>query len=267
VVFYEGVGWFRLIFPLAFVLYCSLFSGFWFWCLALVKKYRFAESLFFGITFCYFWFVDSFILSPFGKVQGYPLAFPLVPIMKKPELLFLVSYVGKWGMLLLLILLQISLVKGCLKKQWFLVTLCCLFPFGWGLFFTPETGLPAWVQKIHFEPLDKAIHQHERAQHLVAKLAGLKNIKLFIFPESYFPFVIDKKSNSLRILQGYILQNEQLIFFGANQIKKSNYFNCALLVDKCRIIYSYEKSHLIPFFEYNPYTMNQIGLFFKIFPY
>lgn len=265
VVFYEGAGLFRLIFPLVFVFYCSLFSGLWFVCLAHLKKYSFTNWLFLGITFCYFWFVDSLILSPFGRVQGYPLAFPLIPIMKFPELLFLVSSLGKWGMLLFLMAFQISFVKGFSHHKWFILSIICILPFLSGLFLTPQTYLPAWVQKIHFEPLDNTIHPHERAQHLVAKLTNLKTIKLFVLPESYFPFVINKKSNSLRVLQKYILQDKQHIIFGANQLKDNKLLNCALLVNKCRIIHSYEKSHLIPFFEYNPYTMKQIGLFFNFF--
>lgn len=267
VVYYEGVGSLRIVFPLLFVVYCSLYSGVWFWGLHKTASRNKADWYFVSITVFYFWFVDTLILSPFGKIQGYPLAFPLIPIMQLPQLLWSVSYVGKWVAFLFLIILQMGLVKGWVKRHYWFVAFLINTIFTSGFFLLPNISIPDWVNRIQFIPLNESVHPHERAQELVAQLVQQKSTKLFVFPESYFPFSINEQSNSLKILQNYLLQEKQYAFFGANQKINNNLYNAAFLIDQCRIIQSYEKSHLIPFFECNPYKMNQIGLFFNFFPH
>lgn len=265
VVYYEGSGSFRLLFPLFFVVYCALYSGFWFWILQKGTHENQTDWYFASITVLYFWFVDVLILSPFGRVQGYPLAFPLIPVMHIPQLLFCVSYLGKWGTLLCLIILQISLVKGWLDRRYWFLLIVISIPFSVGFFLVPITTVPDWVYNIKFIPLDESVHPHERAQQVATQLADNKVVKLFIFPESYFPFQINQQSNSLKILQNYLLQEQQYAFFGANRLINDHLYNAVFLIDQCRIIQSYEKSHLIPFFECNPYKMSQIRLFFNFF--
>ncbi len=263
VVLGQGVGLFRLLCPLLFMSYCALHSGIWFWAVQKVASCSVFTWVLMTVT--YFWWIDQGLFWIFGKFEGYLLAFPLVPLMSLPQMAYSISIIGKWGLLICLVIFQVLLVKSIQTRRTIVLTILCLLPFTYGFFVSHTETVPAWVKDTRFVPLPKEPDPYERAVNLVKTLANKPEVKLFVLPETFFPVPLTNKSLIIRILQDHILQNEQLCVVGTHKQINEKLYNSFFVLDQRRIILSYEKTHLIPFFEFNPYNGTPFATLFNFF--
>lgn len=261
VVYQQGYGTFRLLYPTLFVLYCSLFPGVWFLTVTyLQKRYQNYQKIFWIVgTFLYFLWIDKGLLSPFGRVEGLPLCFVLLPLFYKPVYAQLLGILGKWVSVVMLIMISVVIVEGYLKKMAQLSSLLLLF------FFTGEKSepLPGWFDNVVSITLDRKTTVQERLEIITQGLSEKKN-KLVILPESSISFFNNKGYESVYLLQQHMPEASAYIF-GTHILKEKKLFNTFIFCDRSRIIHSYEKSHLVPFFEYNPFNIFQYEFLFNFF--
>ncbi len=273
----EGHGQERVFFiltPFIFIGYAALYSGAWFY---LLHKASFFKQEFLRIvsiiiiTLLYFWSIDTFLLCPFGAMEGYPIVFPLVACAQLPKLLYLLPIVGKWFLMICMINIQllsayflsiIFLSQSTFKKKLFLLVLLLssLFPFFIGF------ALPDFTSKQEastFEFLEKIVvvvpsdnkdlSPYQRAQDLCQKMEQAQQdfpkVEIFFAPESAFPFCLNEYSTFVSLWTQNVLHKEKYFFCGTHLKKGKNVYNNVVLIHKCRIIQTYVKKHLIPFFE------------------
>lgn len=266
VVYQEGHGFFRLLYPTLFVFYCALFPGVWFLTVTyLQRRYQNYQKIFWiGGTFLYFFLIDKVLLFPFGRVEGLPLCFVLLPLFYKPVCAQLLGIVGKWASVVILIMMNVAILEGCAQKierfSGFLLCLVCFF-----LTISKKSEpLPAWFDDVISITLDRKTTVQERLE-IVRQRLPKEQDKILILPESFIP--LSKDTNNCTIaasLQQHLLQDSYCIF-GTHTQTKNELYNSFIFCDASRIILSYEKSHLIPFFEYNPFSVFQYEFLFNFF--
>ncbi len=275
VVVKRGTDYITVVFLLTcFALYCSLYSMLWLW--AVQKKPsndRFTQMIYRTIvTLFFFVAIDTFFLFPLGVVQGYPLFFPVIPLVNSTVGVFLITYIQQWFLFFLVIALQESIVFMFLCTSFSKIKKTIIFAlllsvFLWPIFFTP-------AQKQELRTLyntDEIVcilecksgnDPREHAQLLYELLLKARNtypqVKTFIMRESAFPFSLNEHLYVVEMWQKNIMQEGDSIIFGSAWKEGEECSNCFFCIDTCRITHRYEKSHLIPLFEYIP-----SNLFFK----
>jgi len=265
VVFEQGYGYFRLLYPTLFVVYCALYPGFWFLILKKLQGWyqKDQEFIWIVVTFLYFVSIDKALLFPFGKIEGLPLCFVLLPLFYKPVLAQLIGMFGKWPVVLGLIIISAVAIEGYSKKIWQLVGIFLLLLFLFSLISNKSEQLPAWFDKVISITFKPTATMQERLNIMTQKLSQEQG-KLLIFPESCVPFCNDTEHYGVSFLQQHLLQ-DSLCIFGMHTKKTEKLYNSFIFCDVSRIIVSYEKTHLIPFFEYNPFYFFQYGFYFDFF--
>lgn len=259
VLYWQGSGIVQFFLLLFLLVYCSLYAGFWvISCSWATKNYGAIGWM--VTTGLYFYIIHSILLWPFGAFQGYPLSFVLVPLCYRPESLALLVYCNKGVLVLCLILFQYFLVQ----KNYYLLLLS-IFPFLIGPLLHQKQTIPESLKKIQFVFLPEETDTQERMYHAIKQCSNKPNKTFFVFPESYFGTSLTENSYIIKTLHDNCLQEGQTMLFGTGLQKKSKNYNALFLMQYCRIIQTYEKSHLIPFFEYNPYQNNPIGIFTHFF--
>ena len=265
VVFEQGYGYFRLLYPTLFVVYCALYPGFWFLILKELQKrhQNYQQFIWIAGTFLYFLWIDKGLLFPFGRIEGLPLCFLLLPLFYKPVLAQLIGMLGKWPVVLALIIISAVAIEGYSKKIWQLVGICLLLLFLFSLISNKSEQLPAWFDKVISVTFKATATMQERLNIMTQKLSQEQD-KLLIFPESCVPFCNDTEHYGASLLQQHLLQGS-LCIFGTHTKKAEKLYNSFIFCNPSRIIISYEKTHLIPFFEYNPFYFFQYGFYFDFF--
>lgn len=259
VIYWQGSGAVRFLFLIILLLYGSLYAGFWFVsCSWATRNYGLIGWT--VSTVFYFYIIDTFLLWPFGILQGYPLSFIVTPLCYCPQLLTALIYCNKWVLVSCLIS-----VHYCVAQKKICLSLFFLIPFLIGPLLDQSKENPEWIKKIQFIFPPKTIDTEERMYHAIKECSTQKDAILFVLPESYFATYLTSESYLIKTLHDNCLQKKQTMLFGSGIEKEGKFYNAVFLVQYCRIIQTYEKSHLIPFFEYNPYQNNQIGIFTHFF--
>lgn len=98
-----------------------------------------------------------------------------------------------------------------------------------------------------------------------AHASGVSDVTHLIWPESPFPFVLDRTPQAMEAIQRLLPPGTTLIT-GAIRIEqdenRTRYFNTLHVIDKLGLRASYDKVHLVPFGEYLPFgeALRAIGL-------
>ncbi|MFS8507453.1 MAG: hypothetical protein LVQ75_05225 [Candidatus Babeliales bacterium] len=195
VVFEQGYGYFRLLYPTLFVVYCALYPGFWFLILKELQKrhQNYQQFIWIAGTFLYFLWIDKGLLFPFGRIEGLPLCFVLLPLFYKPVLAQLIGMLGKWPVVLALIIISAVAIEGYSKKIWQLVGICLLLLFLFSLISNKSEQLPAWFDKVISVTFKATATMQERLNIMTQK-SSQEQGKLLIFPESCVPFCNDTRT-------------------------------------------------------------------------
>lgn len=265
--YHQANGVWSLLAPLLLVVYCSFYCGLWFWLAQKISRYRYGLVGWLFLSCLYFWWVHCGVLWFTGVWQGYPLSFPLLPLLWLPQIALPINFFGKWATLILSLSFQILFVNGVMyHKKWFFGAFLCLVPFLSGFFIKERATVPAWVETLCYIPLQQTQpHWHDTLQELCItvekRLRSCAGRRCIVLPESALPFSVATNKLALQMLQENILANNNLLFCGGHKKEGGKLYNCFYSIDKRRIILCYEKSHLIPFFEYNPFSKGLFSFF------
>lgn len=243
-----GVGRFRYCAPVLIVGWFSFFSGLWFMLLTKTVSYKGYKKTLMqtSITTGYFMIIHTLVLWPFfGYPQGYPFVCPLIPLMYvcSPALLPLIRTAG---LLFVLIGIQVLFVQ---KTKLALLAI--------GLFFLSEKQrVGDWKKEMlctaqkwtYVEPYERA---QEICHHLIVCKERYPEKKIIILPESTFPFVLTEHLYAVKMWTENALHNDTYLILGGYRREGGKLFNTFFATHQGRIIYYYDKTHLIPFFEQN----------------
>lgn len=95
--------------------------------------------------------------------------------------------------------------------------------------------------------------------------SGVSDVTHLIWPESPFPFVLDRTPQAMEAIQRLLPPGTTLIT-GAIRVEqddnRTRYFNTLHVIDKLGLRASYDKVHLVPFGEYLPFesALRAVGL-------
>lgn len=101
-----------------------------------------------------------------------------------------------------------------------------------------------------------------------AHASGVADVTHLIWPESPFPFVLERTPQALEAIGRFLPATTQLITGSiraepvADEARRYRYFNSMQVLDKTGITASYDKVHLVPFGEYLPFegALRALGL-------
>lgn len=256
IVYKEGCGCFRIFAPFFLFFYFSFFVGIWFKVLS--YSYLFFKRELIGIvsiSLCFFFIMNELVLTPFDYVEGYPFIFPLVPLSRWPFLLNGIHIFNEYGLLAMWLFVQTGMAYFIVKRHvsYCLVTIVVFFPI-----FEPyrekATKMHEWDKKIAFiSSPEPGLGYWDSAQNICKKIIEARiqfpEIKLFVMPESAFPYSLRNDSEAVAMWVESGLSENQTLIIGSHQNENKRLRNTMFCIDKSRIILSYEKKHLVPFFE------------------
>ncbi|MFT6765381.1 MAG: apolipoprotein N-acyltransferase [Alteromonas naphthalenivorans] len=237
-----GTGWLRFGAPVATVFWFAILSGLWF----ILLKTRFI-IIRYTATIGFFFFIDSIVLFPFFNcLEGYPFALPLIPLMHGAHL-GLLPTLGKIGLLAGLILIQLLYAY-----QYFIVPIVVTGL----LFFTVPIKQQQgdWKdQCIGIAHMWKEQQPYERAQEichvLIDTIRKHPEKRVVVLPESVFPWPLHEHEYALKMWTDNALEQTRYLILGSYRKNNGKLLNTFYIVQRSRIIFYYDKTHLIPFFE------------------
>lgn len=101
-----------------------------------------------------------------------------------------------------------------------------------------------------------------------AHASGIGDVTHLIWPESPFPFVLERNARAIEAIRRFLPERTQLVT-GAVRVEPSEdparrfrYFNVMQVLNQSGIVASYDKVHLVPFGEYLPVEglLRRLGL-------
>lgn len=101
--------------------------------------------------FSFILIIDYISLLPFGRCEGYLLMHPLIPLMQFPPLVRLLSWCGKLGLTLLLVITWISFAASMVYKNKFTLLFCASTLLWWSaqsVIPLRTESVPTWVNTI-----------------------------------------------------------------------------------------------------------------------
>ena len=253
-------AWFMLVW------YFASLSGVWFWGVVTLRRYC---SLFFAWivgSIAYFWWLRTFGLLILGNVTGYCFALPLLPLAAHPHLLYCLSYVNGYILLLLLIGGQFFIAQFFYWRQlqFFKKIFLCCIPFFIG-FLIPhkKKGGDFFDNFGYLMPPTNRQHPLDIAQHLYTDMITLKeqfsSVKYFVTPESTIPFSLNLYPEIIELFQENILSDDNQLILGSYYENNNKLYNrLYFLSDNDKEIIFYDKKKLSPLVEFIP-------LFWKTF--
>ena len=246
------------VYALGFLGYFVFFSMLW-CALALFLK-RITKSWaagWFLSSFLYFsWIQTGFFYFLTGYLYGYPLACPLLPLIKVPAFLGLLPLLGWYGLLFALLCMQV----GVSQKKLVLIFVGSI-PFVLSFFIFNQTKVCEEQDKkiIMVSHMFYKKTPYERAQELYDLLYEMKRLhpyaQMFVLPESAFPFPLNIDQYAQELLtqacgDTYLVLGSH--YYCVDSKKKGCLYNSAYVLHQGRILYRYDKKLLLPFFEEQP---------------
>ncbi len=255
-----GKGPWGFLYAVSFLFYFSFFSALWFVTVCTLSRCTkkwwvgwVVSTVLYGVVV-----YKGMLYGLTGAWQGYPLAFPLLPLMEVSSLLGMLPYTGWFFLLIVFCCFQ----AGIAYKEKSLVLLGGLpFLLGWFLLDEKHEKQEGGL----IIPCAGFFHEtrpYERAQEVCDLLlkAEQKNpqAQVLVLSESAFPFPLQEHPYALLMWQGNGTLFEKYLAVPAHYRKsQTELHNSVYLLHKGRIIYRYDKKQLLPFFEkecsFNPF--------------
>jgi len=262
----QAAGWMRFVLPVLYVCLLSLYSGFWFFLMQYLKGYKPLTRMlgWSSLAVIHFWCINTLALWPLLGLHGQVLAFPLAPLTSILSILSLMFVLTKWGLLFLILLLQVSAIEGWYQKRLLVITAVCVLILGWSVITSKKGTLPEWFKTVSLVKgrIKERKNPYKAANKLTVEMQKLilekPETKVIITPEGYFPFFL-KKGRFTKMWQENVLGLDKILILGAHQKKDGKAYNTLFMLDERRIIQTYEKTTLIPFFESSLYNKKNKG--------
>ena len=246
------------LYALAFLGYFVFFSMMWF-LLALFLARRTGSWIVAWLLSSFFYFAcmhTGFFYFLTGYLYGYPLACPLLPLMRVPACLGLLPLVRWYGLLFALLCVQV----GIAQRKLVLIFVGSI-PFLLGLFIFSQTKLceerdqkVVIVSQMFYEktPYERAHELHDAVREMERLHPSAK---MFVLPESAFPFPLNRY-HYVQELLSQVCKDKYVVLgshFSCVDSKGRDFlYNSAYVLHKGRILYRYDKKLLLPFFEEQP---------------
>lgn len=265
-VFFKGYGCFRIALWLLTVAYSAFVSGIWFWATDFLKNKVGWLLSWLLVTVFYFSFMVYGSLFVCGVVEGYSFFNPLLPLAEFPELVWCVGYLGFTGSLICLILFQLFSVLFCVKKekQCLLFAVISIAPFLLGfVFYKPlrvqSSGIsfvkPWWCCVQSKDPMFagyRMVHDITRAVY------DHKDVRVVLMPESTFGWNVYEYESFIP-LWCECAEHIPIVFGGQRKI--GNFVrNSCFVIQEGKIVYVYDKIHLMPLVERIPRFLQVLGI-------
>ena len=234
------------VYVLGFLGYFVFFSMVWCVVALFFKRTTgsWAAGWFLSSLFYFSWMHTGFFYFLTGYWYGYPLACPLLPVVKW------------YGLLFALLCFQV----GVSQKKLGLIFIGSI-PFVLGFFiFNPTEVCEEQDQKIVMvSHLFYKKTPYERAQELCDVVYEMERLhpcaQMFVLPESAFPFPLNTDQYVQEML-AQVCRDKYLVlgshYSYVDSKGKSCLYNSAYVLHQGRIIHRYDKKLLLPFFEEQP---------------
>jgi hypothetical protein len=259
-----------LMLGIALILYQALFPAFLFFC---VTKIVTSFSIHNAIARLCLWtialwlfivWVDWYSFWIFGVQEGYPLMHPLIVLVQKPELLWLLPIVGKQLLTALFLLVPMSITALLWYRNWrVLLFLCIIFLFFWR---QPEESCKGVDWSANIKTLscmicsaadDPTVIIKIIGNHLKKMVAQQPEINIIIMPESACDISnFAELSELLQLWNSEHLGRKIHIIFGASRYQGDDYYNALHWVHDGILQHCYDKKHAMLLTERLPGLMN-----------
>ena len=238
----------------AFVIYFAVFSGFWFFAAQILALIIRSWHLAWLITsFAYWaWMQIGFFYFITGRLQGYGLALPFVPVMEYSAFLLCLPVIRWWGMLIVVLMFHLAIAH----KKWWLITLGLLFfggSYWYALWHKQEEREIKNIVKItggfaSYTPYERA---HEICEKLLEGKQKNPQAVVFVLPESAFPYPLNEHTYALEMWSSNGNLHEKYLIIGTHYACREcrQLHNSACVIYQGRVIYRYDKCGMLPFFE------------------
>lgn len=252
-----------------FVLYCSVFSGFWFYLVGVIQKkltkpaFRIISAIL--ITFGHIIFIDKVLLCIFDVVEGLPILNPLIPLVSYSFWLGWLPVFGIMGMWFLFLVTVSSMTLffiNPIKYHFLFVFLILFFWFFPSIFFHHISEKPSWLNYSAALQPQAFIYEKEGLYACIGDICSKivqvrKNnpsLHYIFMPESTLPFVGDHVKKACSCLS----ENNQDITMVLGGYSQSFYgiYNSCYIFEGGKIAVCCNKSHGIPFVERIPYLFD-----------
>jgi hypothetical protein len=143
------------------IVYQSLFAGFFFWLGSFIEQKFFKNNVDIQIIIrtlvllCFIWYLDFLCLFMTGKIEGYCLMHPLIPLAQHPQLLRIILFSNKFIATIFLFAFSLSYAFYFHKRNNIRLSFAFFITIVWGLlYFIPQSlhERPNWLQKISALP-------------------------------------------------------------------------------------------------------------------
>jgi hypothetical protein len=253
--------WVGVMMGFCMICYQALACGVLFWIACVVMKLFSITSVFIrvlwwsGALSCLFFWIDRYCMWIFGISEGYPLMFPLVPLMHYPSLLGGLQFVGKSVLLLFFFWMPASVVCAVSYKNYLSFLFCFMSLIPWiagGLYYRVSyMSQSEWHKEIKTLPYmirsthnDAVVAMKMVARHIKKLLAIYSEATIIIMPESALPMMHnDDIVSALSVLDEQSLGKKIHIFFGMCRHHEGNYYNSLCWVHNGVLQAYFDKKH------------------------
>ncbi len=238
----------------AFVAYFAVFSSVWF-CIArmvalLTQSWQVGWLV---SSFVYWaWVQVGFFYFITGRLQGYGLALPFVPVMEYPALLSFLPMIRWWGMLAVLLVVYLAVAQ----KKWWLITLGILFfagSYGYAMWHKQEEKKCENIALISGRFVSAIAYEraHEVCEKLLEAERQNHQAQLLVLPESAFPHPLNEHGYALEMWSNNGKLHEKYLVVGTHYAceRCGSLHNSACVIHAGHVIYRYDKRWMLPFFE------------------
>ncbi len=262
-------SWHSTLLALLILFYLACATGLLFWATTQIKKIIVIKrpigilAIWSLSLWLYFFWLDRCCLFIFGRMEGYCLLHPLLPLVTQPQLLRLLPIIGKQLLTLLLLLVPASIVLLLTNKN--LQSACIVSivfaPWPASVFYTYETfQRPVWLNNIAYLPAcfpDCASLASAFCYECKVLLKQQPNVKLIVMPESSC-YASDIHTNK-QLRHAWHAQNLGSaihIILGAFRSCDDKHFNTLFWFYNGSLQTYFDKRHAVPLTERIPAVLN-----------
>lgn len=243
----NGPAMVKILSSLIVILYLALHAALWIWIRQKFSIFLFRQAIIATIDTLFFIYTSYALLIPFGFFDGYPLANPLLPLMKGLGTWYITHHLGICASLYTLFISQQLLIhEHSVSKIVGLIGLSL-----WLIPIPLKESIPAWVSTV--APLTmqwskdvppEIIHSHMR---LFIKAHPHK--KIIITPESA---VYNQRAMDPEVIKRYYDKLNVDLIIGSFSKEGNKKYNTLFCINNGIIVMIHHKQHALCFIEKIP---------------